>query len=109
MPCLRMILISASCRGLGVALGFMPSTLAGALGGKASDGIQDTIRRIYTIQVFGYFGAQEPARYRVLRVPLDSCGATIFYRYQHSTSIRAIVGAGGMNNFLHDQRLYNVP
>jgi hypothetical protein len=45
----------------------------------------------------------------VLRVPLDSCGSTIFYGYQHSTSIRTIVGTGGMNNLLHDQRLYKVP
>lgn len=109
MPCFGIILISASCRGLGVGLCLVPSRLAGALGGKPSDGMQDTIRRIYTIQVFGHFGAQEPARYRVLRVPLDSCGATIFYRYKHSTSIRAIVGTGGMNKLLHNQRLYKLP
>jgi hypothetical protein len=77
-----------------------------ALGHNTSEWIQNSIRRIDTIQVFGDFGAEKAPRDRMFRVALDSCSAPIFYGYQHTTGIGAVVGTGGMHNILHDQGLY---
>jgi hypothetical protein len=64
-------------------------------------GIKHPIRRIDAIQVLRDFRAEEPARDRMRRIASDFRGATVLDCNQNAASIGAIVGASGMDDFLH--------
>src|SRR5208337_487533 len=63
--------------------------------------IKHAIRRIHAVEIFGHFGAEEAARHWMRRVSLNLGGSAVLHRDQHSAGVRTIVGAGGVNDFLH--------
>jgi hypothetical protein len=72
-----------------------------ALGRNPSHGMQQAIRRVHAIQVFGYFAAEKSASDRMIRVPRHASSPSILNRNQDGTGIGAVVRAGGVNNAGH--------
>ena len=80
----------------------LASLLPPSLGRGPSHGIQHAIRRVHPVQILRHLGAQKSARHRMRRITLNPRGAPVLDRNQHTTRIRTIMRAGGMNDFLHE-------
>jgi hypothetical protein len=69
-------------------------------------GIQHSIRRVHPVQILGYLGTQKSARHRMLRITLNFRGPPILDCDQNPTRIGTVVRTSGMDDLLHDLRLY---
>ena len=58
-------------------------------------------RRINPIQILSHLSAKKPARYRMLRIPLNLGSAPFLDRNQNAASIRTIMRTSSMDNPLH--------
>src|SRR6266481_4350454 len=65
--------------------------------------IQDPIRRVHAVQIFGDFGTKESAGNGMLRIALNFGGAAIFNGDEDAAGVRAVVRAGGVDDALHPQ------
>jgi len=63
--------------------------------------VEHAIRRIDPVQILCDLRAQEPARHRMRRIPLNLRRPPILDRDEHATSIRTIVRARSMDDLLH--------
>src|SRR4029077_6026359 len=72
-----------------------------ALGDPSFHGIEHTAGRIDAIQVLRNLRAEETACDRMIRIALNFRSAPVLNGDQDATGVRAIMWAGGMNNFLH--------
>ena len=76
------------------------------LGPNPPHGIQNPIRRIHPIQILRHLGTQKPACNRMLWIALNLRGPSILDGNQHAASVRTIMGTRGMDELVHELRLY---
>ena len=76
-----------------------------AFGGYSPHGIEDAVWRVHAIQILRYFGAKKAAGDRVIGVPLNLCGSSVFDRDENPTGVGAVVGTGRMHHCLHSLKI----
>ena len=86
----------------------LPETVeaALALGGYATHGVEHTIRRIDAVEILRYLGAKESLGNGVLRIALYLCRPAVVDGDEHSTGIRTVVRAGGVDYGFHGKTLW---
>src|SRR5664280_3434551 len=75
-----------------------------ALWRRPPHGMENPVRRIYTVKVFRNFRAQKTASDGMLGIALDLGRASILHRDEHGASVGAIVWTGGVDHLFHDKK-----
>ena len=83
--------------------------LAGAFATGATQRVEQALRRVFAVEIFGYFAAEEAAGDGVRRIAAEfGAVALVIDVDEQGAGVRAIEGADGMESLRQEEALVRV-